>query len=419
MRAGDDRAADGGRRAANDLALDGGSLAILPSLDRSLRHRSGGDLRAAGGHGAGRRLVAGAGVCRRLGVLGHRHGFQRAMERLDGDPGSAAGAGAVFRLADAHRPMGNVGRFRGRRNRAARGGEQRQSFARLCPAVPGGGGEPFPLGAALGRSGRTVAASPAAGTAAGGGIFRAGGRRRRPVASLLAGCPGGGAGRRAVLHSLHAGAVAVLLLLLCRGRLYGERCEDTFPACDRPPCRSLGSAPRLLARAWRSFRCPECGCSPTPCRISSACRFSPARAWGANDLASLMLFFETIPREKRVGVLTVFNLASAAATVAGSLLGAVLLATLGAGRETYLALFALSTLARAAGLLLLARVPAAALMRQLGMLRAAVSPVSQPIPAAVSRQQHLQGPHWPRGAKPVKPVAGGSPDANPSRAGTA
>jgi len=128
------------------------------------------------------------------------------------------------------------------------------------------------------------------------------------------------------------------------------------------------------------------------------------------------LFFETIPREKRVGVLTMFNPANAAATVAGSLLGAVLLATLGTGRETYLTLFALSTIARAAGLLLLARVPAAALMRQLGTLRAAVSPVSRPSAAAASRQQYLPRPHWPRG---IQPVVDGSPDANSSRAGTA
>jgi MFS family permease len=80
-------------------------------------------------------------------------------------------------------------------------------------------------------------------------------------------------------------------------------------------------------------------------------------AWGANDLASFLLFVETIPREKRVHLLTVFNFANASATAAGSLLGGALLLWLGAGRETYLALFALSTLARAGALVLLLRKP--------------------------------------------------------------
>ena len=40
--------------------------------------------------------------------------------------------------------------------------------------------------------------------------------------------------------------------------------------------------------------------------------------WAAYELATLLLFFETIPTEKRVGVLTAFNLANAAAVVIGS-----------------------------------------------------------------------------------------------------
>ena len=66
-------------------------------------------------------------------------------------------------------------------------------------------------------------------------------------------------------------------------------------------------------------------------------------AWCAFDLATLLLFFETIPRQKRVDVLAFFNLANAAATAGGSLLGAGILAALGANRHAYLILFGLST----------------------------------------------------------------------------
>ncbi len=81
-------------------------------------------------------------------------------------------------------------------------------------------------------------------------------------------------------------------------------------------------------------------------------------AWCAFDLATLLLFFETIPRQRRVDVLAYFNLANSAATAGGSLLGAGILAALGANRHAYLVLFALSTIARAAAIVLLVRIPA-------------------------------------------------------------
>lgn len=81
-------------------------------------------------------------------------------------------------------------------------------------------------------------------------------------------------------------------------------------------------------------------------------------AWCAFDLATLLLFIETIPRQKRVDVLTLFNVANSVAMAGGSLLGAGILAALGAGRTAYLALFVISTLARAMAILLLVRMPA-------------------------------------------------------------
>jgi MFS family permease len=80
-------------------------------------------------------------------------------------------------------------------------------------------------------------------------------------------------------------------------------------------------------------------------------------AWGAHELAMLLLFFETIPRHERTGVLTVFNFANAAAMAGGTLVGAALLGLLGEYRETYLLLFAVSAGVRMLPLAFLVRLP--------------------------------------------------------------
>jgi hypothetical protein len=79
--------------------------------------------------------------------------------------------------------------------------------------------------------------------------------------------------------------------------------------------------------------------------------------WAAFELATLLLFFETIPTEKRMGVLTIFNLANAAAIACGSFLGAGILAAMGTNRQAYEVLFVVSALARGGALLLLVRLP--------------------------------------------------------------
>jgi MFS family permease len=64
--------------------------------------------------------------------------------------------------------------------------------------------------------------------------------------------------------------------------------------------------------------------------------------WGAYELATLLLLFETIAEEERTSVLTTFNLANAAATVIGSTIGGSLLHALGTDRTAYLTIFGLS-----------------------------------------------------------------------------
>jgi len=79
-------------------------------------------------------------------------------------------------------------------------------------------------------------------------------------------------------------------------------------------------------------------------------------AWGAHELAALLLFFETIPEEERTSVLTTYNLLNAVAQVAGALLGGGLLHWLHESHAGYMVLFATSTLGRALTVVLLARV---------------------------------------------------------------
>jgi MFS family permease len=77
--------------------------------------------------------------------------------------------------------------------------------------------------------------------------------------------------------------------------------------------------------------------------------------WGAYELATQLLFFETIRREERTSVLTYFNVVNAGAILVGSLVGGALLAGFG-GRRGYFVLFAVSFVGRLATLLLLPRV---------------------------------------------------------------
>jgi MFS family permease len=79
-------------------------------------------------------------------------------------------------------------------------------------------------------------------------------------------------------------------------------------------------------------------------------------AWGAYELITLLLFFETIPASERTSVLTLFNLASAIAIVVGTAAGAFVLAGVGVSRDGYYALFAISALARMAVVFALPRV---------------------------------------------------------------
>jgi MFS family permease len=80
-------------------------------------------------------------------------------------------------------------------------------------------------------------------------------------------------------------------------------------------------------------------------------------AWAAYELAFFLMFFETIPRNERISVLTLYNVGNALATAIGALLGASVLSLWGEVTSTYLFLFGISSLCRMLALVFLVRVP--------------------------------------------------------------
>ncbi len=75
--------------------------------------------------------------------------------------------------------------------------------------------------------------------------------------------------------------------------------------------------------------------------------------WGAYELASLLLIWELVKVEERTCAMTTYNLCSAAAMSAGSLIGGFLLSSFGSGASAFVAVFFLSTFARGGTLFLL------------------------------------------------------------------
>jgi MFS family permease len=81
--------------------------------------------------------------------------------------------------------------------------------------------------------------------------------------------------------------------------------------------------------------------------------------WGAYELAVALLFFEAIDERERHSLLTKYNFAHATCTVIGSLVGGMALTGLGKSPAVYMGVFVCSSVARAAVLVLLWRVPKA------------------------------------------------------------
>jgi MFS family permease len=88
-------------------------------------------------------------------------------------------------------------------------------------------------------------------------------------------------------------------------------------------------------------------------------QFIAGTCWAAYELAVTLLLFELVGDRDRSGVISVYTLGVAVATVAGAACGGLLLRWLGENRDAYAAVFVGSCLLRAATLPLLARVASA------------------------------------------------------------
>jgi len=116
-------------------------------------------------------------------------------------------------------------------------------------------------------------------------------------------------------------------------------------------------------------------------------------AWAAHEYAAFLLLFETIRTERRVAVMTVYNLVHAVALVGGSLCGGWLLHAAGPGTAGYVAIFTVSTGLRASSILLLARVrvrdglrPAVLPSFRAVAVRPAIGLVLRPVLSTLRRQ---------------------------------
>ena len=110
--------------------------------------------------------------------------------------------------------------------------------------------------------------------------------------------------------------------------------------------------------AWRLLWIGGVGIAP----LSSLWLLSQARpflagvqvlsgvTWAAHEFAMLLLFVEAIPRQRRMGMLTLYNLGNASTMVCGGAVGGMLLSWMGETYAAYLTLFALSSLARVVSL---------------------------------------------------------------------
>jgi MFS family permease len=85
-------------------------------------------------------------------------------------------------------------------------------------------------------------------------------------------------------------------------------------------------------------------------------QFVAGACWATYELAVVLLFFDAVLHRERTGVVTIYNLGLAVATVAGAATGGILLRSLGEDRNAYMVVFAVSCLLRLATIPLLRRV---------------------------------------------------------------
>lgn len=118
--------------------------------------------------------------------------------------------------------------------------------------------------------------------------------------------------------------------------------------------------------------------------------------WAAYELAVMLMFFDSLEREQRIGVLTLFNLANALAMLAGSLVGGALLDGFGAGARGYAVVFAVSSAGRFLTLALLRRVPETgagfAVPTRILTVRPSLGAIERPVVSALDEEEPGDAP---------------------------
>lgn len=126
-------------------------------------------------------------------------------------------------------------------------------------------------------------------------------------------------------------------------------------------------------------------------------QFFAGSAWAAYELASFLMLFETIPDRDRTRMLTTYNLANAAAILAGNMVGAAIIEGMRLQREAYIVLFLVSFAGRllAVPVVISLRLPVTRLRRfqsRLLSVNPNVGLVQRPI---VSSFEEDEGPNVP------------------------
>jgi MFS family permease len=131
--------------------------------------------------------------------------------------------------------------------------------------------------------------------------------------------------------------------------------------------------------------------------------------WAGHEFSSFLLFFDTIRAKERTSLFTAFNLANAAATVGGSLVGGAVLGRLGPEASGYAGIFALSGVARLAAWVHLSRLrvgrePAVQLTSfRFTALRPAAEGFLRPVLSTVERLRPARSAPPKKGPPPTSP----------------
>ena len=147
---------------------------------------------------------------------------------------------------------------------------------------------------------------------------------------------------RTVFQSLHAADSEVVMGGIHGPAVAGVCGQDVVTALGGSICESfwLGS----FVVGWKSGDCAD------QCSVVSV---AGTVVWGCYELAMLLQFFRQIPVERRIAVLTIYNVGNSAAMVLGTLLGALILNRFNRSFDGYLLVFVASGCCRAVSLLAL------------------------------------------------------------------